>query len=349
MSKSRVRIVPFPFILGIWLAIIVPVILVAGYQIHQIRETATQKGFKDLRKSALHYRDLARQRYDLIQLYRFQEEMCFQERLRQMTELIVAVSRQAELESVRKKVRRDVAKELVLQTIANLKFGGLGYGFVLTGSGVVKTHPYLPDGLNISSYPYVAEMLEQKEGSTRYWWKHPGESQEMERLVTFQTIHAWDWVLCIAVPISELKDGAFEVQQWDGFFDYVKSARLNIRSDAMIVSREGRIVAHPECSPEFDGDEPAGIKEILNTRTRTCTFRDELDRIWYAGVTEFVPKRWVIAVAARESEILKEVYIQSSIILSIAGTVILCGCLLVLMILKKLGLKIHSQARRNVS
>jgi PAS domain S-box-containing protein len=83
--------------------------------------------------------------------------------------------------------------------VLDLRFGETGYSFVIDGKGNAVIHPKI-QGVNIFSedeYPdqYLREMQRRKSGKTIYAWKNPGEKTARDKLVIFNHIPEFDWIV----------------------------------------------------------------------------------------------------------------------------------------------------------
>ncbi|MFW6333559.1 MAG: cache domain-containing protein, partial [Thermodesulfobacteriota bacterium] len=83
--------------------------------------------------------------------------------------------------------------------VLDLRFGETGYSFVIDGKGNAIIHPKI-QGVNIFSedeYPdqYLREMQRRKSGKTIYAWKNPGEKMARDKLVIFNHIPEFDWIV----------------------------------------------------------------------------------------------------------------------------------------------------------
>ncbi|MBI5419848.1 MAG: cache domain-containing protein, partial [Deltaproteobacteria bacterium] len=110
---------------------------------------------------------------------------------------------------------RDEFDELVglsdlRQSILSLKFGGTGYCYVLDGLGNAIIHPTL-EGKNVFDHGDQAElpaeslreMLDRKSGKIVYSWKGPGEERPRERLVIFDSIPEYGWLVASSSYLDE--------------------------------------------------------------------------------------------------------------------------------------------------
>jgi len=93
-----------------------------------------------------------------------------------------------------------------LQTLAaqikSKKVGKTGYIFCMDSSGTLKIHPDA-EGRNISAArdseyrPFIAEMLEKKDGWIRYPWRNKGETRERMKIVRYRYFKPWDWIVAV--------------------------------------------------------------------------------------------------------------------------------------------------------
>jgi methyl-accepting chemotaxis protein len=115
----------------------------------------------------------------------------------------------------------DSLKQLKEQT-RSIKIGKTGYLYAMDASdgknrGVFQIHPALEgksalDVKDANGREFLAEMLKQKEGVTRYFWvnKTAGETKAREKVVAFRHFKEWNWVLAAGSYTDELNaEGRF--------------------------------------------------------------------------------------------------------------------------------------------
>ncbi len=300
------RLIPRRFRFAILAIIVISIGVIAFAAYDQMRSNHLRESKPVLLQTASLIRDLARQRYDLIRNYQYQEENHFHLRLAEIADLVASFSRSLDYLASRGAINRTIAQNLINQTILEQHFSDIGYAYILSPEGLIVTHPKLPRDFDLSGYQFVKEMLSRKNGVTRYWWKNPGEIQSRERLAVYRTLDAWKWIIVFAIPITDIRNTSFEEQQLEGFFDYVEGLRLRWRGYVTILSDEQEVIAHPMHDLASLEHVP-GAAEILNCRDSVCSFRDLDGSVCWAGVTYFQPWGWRIAVVAPESEILREI------------------------------------------
>jgi PAS domain S-box-containing protein len=92
-------------------------------------------------------------------------------------------------------------------SVLDLHFGETGYSFVMDRTGTAIIHPVL-EGVNIledNTLPdaYLRAMIARKKGKIRYPWKNPNEAQQREKLVIFNHIPEYDWVVASSSYLEE--------------------------------------------------------------------------------------------------------------------------------------------------
>lgn len=94
------------------------------------------------------------------------------------------------------------------KSILALKFGETGYAFVIDRDANAIIHPAL-QGVNIfdaKELPnrYLEDMMARKKGKSVYYWKNPGEARARQKLVMFDYIPEYQWVVATSSYMDEL-------------------------------------------------------------------------------------------------------------------------------------------------
>ena len=108
---------------------------------------------------------------------------------------------------------RDEFNELVnihdfRDSILSLKFGKTGYSYVLDTRGKLIIHPKL-EGSNIINERdakgryFIRELIKERSGKILYAWKNPDEAYHREKLVIFNHIPEFDWVVASSSYLDE--------------------------------------------------------------------------------------------------------------------------------------------------
>ena len=93
------------------------------------------------------------------------------------------------------------------KSILEPRFGKTGYSFVIDGSGKILIHPILK-GINLfeaKDLPdqYLKEMQQRKSGKIIYPWKNPGETTARSKLVIFNHIPEYNWIVASSSYLDE--------------------------------------------------------------------------------------------------------------------------------------------------
>jgi PAS domain S-box-containing protein len=91
--------------------------------------------------------------------------------------------------------------------ILSLRFGKTGYSYVMDTRGNVIIHPELP-GINVfedKRFPdqFFRNMLEKKNGKLIYSWKNPREEKHRKKLVIFNYIPEYEWIVASSSYLDE--------------------------------------------------------------------------------------------------------------------------------------------------
>lgn len=94
------------------------------------------------------------------------------------------------------------------QSILSLKFGQSGYAFVFDRDGRAVIHPVLQD-VNLFQTPelpgqYLKDMMQRKKGRSVYYWKNPGETRARKKMVMFDYIPEYQWIVASSSYLDEL-------------------------------------------------------------------------------------------------------------------------------------------------
>ena len=93
-------------------------------------------------------------------------------------------------------------------SILSLKFGQSGYSFVIDTKGNLILHPKL-EGINIldkadaEGRQFIRELINRRSGKITYAWKNPGEPYAREKLVLFNYLPEYDWIVATSSYLDE--------------------------------------------------------------------------------------------------------------------------------------------------
>ncbi len=119
--------------------------------------------------------------------------------------------------SYRKEFLKLVDVDDFKQGVLNFKFGKTGYSYVIDIKGNIVIHPELA-GINVFnddrfSDLFFRQMLEKKNGKLRYLWKNPGEERFREKLIFFNYIKDFQWIVASSSYLDEIQFPLFAIKQ----------------------------------------------------------------------------------------------------------------------------------------
>ena len=93
------------------------------------------------------------------------------------------------------------------KSVLEPRFGKTGYSFVIDANGKILIHPILK-GVNLfkaKDLPdqYLREMQQRKSGKIIYPWKNPGETRARLKLVIFNHIPEYGWIVASSSYLDE--------------------------------------------------------------------------------------------------------------------------------------------------
>jgi len=118
---------------------------------------------------------------------------------------IIAVS------SYREEFRDLIKIEDFKSSILGMKFGKKGdggYAYINDSQGNLIVHPFLSgnyfDAQDEDGNYFVRNMCKMKTGKAIYTWKNPGEAVAREKLVIFNYLSEYDWIISSATYLDEI-------------------------------------------------------------------------------------------------------------------------------------------------
>ena len=93
------------------------------------------------------------------------------------------------------------------ESILSIRFGRTGYPYILDSKGNVVAHPVLSGNIynvrDSQGREFVKEMIEKKNGKIIYTWRNPDEREYREKLVLFNYIPEFDWLVASSSYVEE--------------------------------------------------------------------------------------------------------------------------------------------------
>ncbi|MCM2283503.1 MAG: cache domain-containing protein [Desulfobacula sp.] len=98
--------------------------------------------------------------------------------------------------------------EDIRENISKLTFGKTGYSFIFDTTGKIIIHPELSDkafgDLGIDGQQILQDMVARKKGYLTYSWKNPSEKEEREKIVAFDSIPSFNWIIASSFYTREV-------------------------------------------------------------------------------------------------------------------------------------------------
>ena len=109
--------------------------------------------------------------------------------------------------SYREEFKKLIKIEDLRDSILSIRFGKTGYPYILDSKGNVVAHPVLTENIldakDHKGREFVKEMIEKKDGKIIYTWRNPDESEYREKLVFFNYIPEFDWIVASSSYVEE--------------------------------------------------------------------------------------------------------------------------------------------------
>ncbi|MBV5319115.1 MAG: cache domain-containing protein, partial [Desulfobulbaceae bacterium] len=109
--------------------------------------------------------------------------------------------------SYRQEFNRLIRIDTFRDSILSLHFGKTGYPYILDSKGNVVVHPVLQGNVyevkDSTGRQFVKEMVEKKIGKIIYTWRNPGEEEYRQKLVIFNYIPEFDWIVASSSYVEE--------------------------------------------------------------------------------------------------------------------------------------------------
>nr|NJM01827.1 methyl-accepting chemotaxis protein [Desulfobacula sp.] len=94
------------------------------------------------------------------------------------------------------------------QNILSHRTGATGYVYVLAEDGTMLAHPRI-QGMNLfeqNEHPsdFLKQMLQEKHGKIKYFWKDPGDRNAREKFVIFKHLPEYKWIVASSSYVEEM-------------------------------------------------------------------------------------------------------------------------------------------------
>lgn len=94
------------------------------------------------------------------------------------------------------------------EKILEVRIGKTGYPFVLNTQGDIIAHPEVEGNhystVDSNGRPFIQEIIASRTGRIQYSWQNPSESSPRKKLVVFDIIPPFDWIVATSVYADEV-------------------------------------------------------------------------------------------------------------------------------------------------
>ncbi len=135
------------------------------------------------------------------------------------------------------------AKKRAEDIILCQSIGTTGYICILDGKGRVLKHPWKSlEGLDISDYDFVRQMIHQKIGYIEYDWQNPGDPKPRAKALYMTYYEPWDWLITVSSYRKEFRS----LVNISDFKASILSHRFGDTGYSYVMDLKGNIIIHPE-------------------------------------------------------------------------------------------------------
>lgn len=133
--------------------------------------------------------------------------------------------------------------------------GSSGYIYCLDSRGELTVHPNrFLQGTNVSSFAFVKEQMDRKNGYLEYEWRNPGERELRKKALFMVYLAELDWIISASSYRSEFS----QLIDPEDFQQTVLSLRFGTSGYCFVVDAAGAVLVHPQ----MDGGDRASRDEV---------------------------------------------------------------------------------------
>ncbi|MBI9011486.1 MAG: diguanylate cyclase [Clostridiales bacterium] len=164
------------------------------------------------------------------------------------------------------------AKTIINEILMSQKIGDSGYTYLLDSKGVLSHHPVV-SGEDISSYDFVKNQIETKEGYLTYLWKNPEDVDTREKVLYMTYFEPWDYI----ISVSSYKSEFINLINVFDFKENILSAKTGETGYMYVMNSKGELVIHPkqEGISIYDSVDAEGhyfIREIIKNKNGSIVY-----------------------------------------------------------------------------
>ncbi|QTA83941.1 Two component system histidine kinase, double chache and HAMP and GAF domains-containing [Desulfonema limicola] len=133
---------------------------------------------------------------------------------------------------------REIAEKVILSQI----IGKTGYICCIDSNGVVVVHPKKDlTGVDVSSFAFIQELKQRKEGYIEYDWQNPDEDKPRAKALYMTYFKPWDWV----ITVSSYREEFAGMVNMDDFRESISTIHFGKSGYPYVIDYNGFLLIHP--------------------------------------------------------------------------------------------------------
>ena len=134
------------------------------------------------------------------------------------------------------------ARERAKRVFQAQRIGSTGYIYCLNSDGHIVMHKFEALlGQDLSSYAFIQDQLQLREGYIEYDWKNPGETRTRPKALYMTEFAPWDWIISASSYRQEFNE-LIDVQD---LRESILSLRFGQSGYSFVLNKQGDLIIHP--------------------------------------------------------------------------------------------------------
>lgn len=246
-------------------------------------------------------------------------------RLRGIAEKNLDITRYFYNQQLNGSLEEHEAKTQAATLLLSQTIGRTGYIYCVNSKGVLMVHPEASlHNRDISSFGFIRQQMEAKEGYLEYEWKNPSDQEKRAKALYMVYFEQWDWI----ISVSSYRDEFRDLVNVSDFRDSVLNHHFGETGYSYLIDLNGTLILHPKLEGtniynSRDADDRMFIKELIREKNGSIIYpwknpdepaaRDKL--VIFNHIPDY---DWIIA----SSSYLEEFYRPVAAIRTIIGSTI---------------------------
>lgn len=229
---------------------------------------------------------------------------------------------------------REQAIRTIEEIFLNQPIGISGYIYCLNSKGKLIIHPNdRIKGTNVSSFDFIKQQLQTKEGYLEYDWKNPGEANKRPKALYMVYFKPLDWI----ISVSSYRDEFHYLVDIKDFREKVLSFKSGKSGYAFVMDDTGRALIHPTLQGKSLLKHSDNAKKILD---QAIDQKSGKLRYSWQNPNEPLPRKkivrfrylpefnWIICSTSYENEVLAPLHTFKTVIATVFIIILFFGILL---------------------